>query len=152
MGPIWGRQAPCGPHVGPINFAVWVPINTPKVFLVFLLSCSSTFPFFSILKLEVKLNDGTSHIIMHLTISAILLKIPFYHKMKNDILVQVFLSYFILHFDFNAIIYTIILFKCLPFLWKNIFLASDTHPTQVVDMDPWPFTWPNLGNLTGWGQ
>ena len=24
MGPIWGRQNPGGPHVGPINFAIWV--------------------------------------------------------------------------------------------------------------------------------
>ena len=24
MGPIWGRQDPGGPHVGPINFALWV--------------------------------------------------------------------------------------------------------------------------------
>ena len=24
MGPIWGRQDPAGPHVGPINFATWV--------------------------------------------------------------------------------------------------------------------------------
>ena len=23
MGPIWGRQDPGGPHVGPMNFAVW---------------------------------------------------------------------------------------------------------------------------------
>ena len=23
MGPIWGRQDPDGPHVGPINFTVW---------------------------------------------------------------------------------------------------------------------------------
>ena len=23
MGPIWGRQDPCGPHVGPKNFAIW---------------------------------------------------------------------------------------------------------------------------------
>ena len=23
MGPIWGRQDPGGPHVGPINFALW---------------------------------------------------------------------------------------------------------------------------------
>ena len=27
MGPIWGRQDPGGPHVGPMNFAVW---NTLK--------------------------------------------------------------------------------------------------------------------------
>ena len=24
MGPIWGRQDPGGPHVGPINFTIWV--------------------------------------------------------------------------------------------------------------------------------
>ena len=23
MGPIWGRQNPGGPHVGPMNFAIW---------------------------------------------------------------------------------------------------------------------------------
>ena len=23
MGPIWGRQDPCGPRVGPMNFAIW---------------------------------------------------------------------------------------------------------------------------------
>ena len=26
MGPIWGRQGPGGPHVGPMNFAIWVVI------------------------------------------------------------------------------------------------------------------------------
>ena len=26
MGPIWGRQDPGGPHVGPLNFAIWVNI------------------------------------------------------------------------------------------------------------------------------
>ena len=25
MGPIWGRQDPGGPHVGPMNFAIWEP-------------------------------------------------------------------------------------------------------------------------------
>ena len=24
MGPIWGRQEPGGPHVGPMNLAIWV--------------------------------------------------------------------------------------------------------------------------------
>ena len=24
MGPIWGQQDPDGPHVGPMNFALWV--------------------------------------------------------------------------------------------------------------------------------
>ena len=23
MGPIWGRQDPGGPHVGPMSFAIW---------------------------------------------------------------------------------------------------------------------------------
>ena len=23
MGPVWGRQDPGGPQVGPINFAIW---------------------------------------------------------------------------------------------------------------------------------
>ena len=27
MGPIWGRQDPGGPHVGPMNFANWVVLN-----------------------------------------------------------------------------------------------------------------------------
>ena len=28
MGPIWGRQDPGGPHVGPMNFAIWVGMST----------------------------------------------------------------------------------------------------------------------------
>ena len=27
MGPIWGRQDPGGPHVGPMNFAIWDAIK-----------------------------------------------------------------------------------------------------------------------------
>ena len=27
MGPIWGRQDPGGPHVGPMNFVIWVAIH-----------------------------------------------------------------------------------------------------------------------------
>ena len=27
MGPIWGRQDPGGPHVGPMNFAIWVALG-----------------------------------------------------------------------------------------------------------------------------
>ena len=29
MGPIWGRQDPGGPHVGPMNFAIWDVIKCP---------------------------------------------------------------------------------------------------------------------------
>ena len=28
MGPIWGRQDPGGPHIGPMNLAIWVVIVT----------------------------------------------------------------------------------------------------------------------------
>ena len=28
MGPIWGQQDPGGPHVGPVNLAIWVAIYT----------------------------------------------------------------------------------------------------------------------------
>ena len=27
MRPIWGQQGPGGPHVGPMNFAIWDVIN-----------------------------------------------------------------------------------------------------------------------------
>ena len=29
MGPIWGRQDPGGPHVGPMNFAIWDAYGWP---------------------------------------------------------------------------------------------------------------------------
>ena len=29
MGPIWGRQDPGGPHVGPMNFAIWAVPRLP---------------------------------------------------------------------------------------------------------------------------
>ena len=33
MGPIWGRQDPGGPHVGPMNFAIWAVIfqTVPRI-------------------------------------------------------------------------------------------------------------------------
>ena len=31
MGPIWGQQDPDGPHVGPMNFAIWVIIYSSAV-------------------------------------------------------------------------------------------------------------------------
>ena len=30
MGPIWGRQDPGGPHVGPMNFAIWGSNSYPE--------------------------------------------------------------------------------------------------------------------------
>ena len=36
MGPIWGRQDPGGPHVGPMNFAIWdVSLATHAIVISF---------------------------------------------------------------------------------------------------------------------
>ena len=34
MGPTWGRQDPGGPHVGPMNFAIWAWFNLCIVELI----------------------------------------------------------------------------------------------------------------------
>ena len=36
MGPIWGRQDPGGPHVGPMNFAIWEYIASFEEQLLYL--------------------------------------------------------------------------------------------------------------------
>ena len=33
MGPIWGQQDPGGPHIGPMNFAIWVTICKTAMYL-----------------------------------------------------------------------------------------------------------------------
>ena len=47
MGLIWGRQDPCGPHVGPLNFAIWDdkrPLQWPNVsFMASKFARNSTF-------------------------------------------------------------------------------------------------------------
>ena len=40
MGPIWGRQDPGGPHVGPMKFAIWVLLCCES-FIRILQSCFS---------------------------------------------------------------------------------------------------------------
>ena len=42
MGPIWGRQDPGGPHVGLMNFAIWV-IILKKVVLTALMLYNKAF-------------------------------------------------------------------------------------------------------------
>ena len=32
MGPIWGLQDPGGPHVGPMNFAIWEHITARRLY------------------------------------------------------------------------------------------------------------------------
>ena len=41
MGPTWGRQDPGGPHVGPMNLAIWVAFDTHILYLL-LWHCFST--------------------------------------------------------------------------------------------------------------
>ena len=33
MEPIWGRQDPGGIHVGPMNFAIWVSVNSEWIYI-----------------------------------------------------------------------------------------------------------------------
>ena len=35
MGPIWGWQDPGGPHVGPMNLAIWVTLPEPSILPLF---------------------------------------------------------------------------------------------------------------------
>ena len=43
MGPIWGRQDPGGPHVGPMNFAIWVWFAKQENINIQMLSFKQTF-------------------------------------------------------------------------------------------------------------
>ena len=74
---------------------------------------------------------------------------------NNDYYVQIFLFYLLIFSHWflksNQISSGIIYFF-LHILWKLLFPRSDTRPTQVVVVDPWPVTWPILSNLIGWGH
>ena len=50
MGPIWGRQEPGGPHVGPMNFIIWDIASRMQVTFL----CKEMFP--CIGKCDVKLS------------------------------------------------------------------------------------------------
>ena len=50
MGPIWGRQDPGGPHVGPMNFAIWGIMSiiddiVTQLFFFFCISSSTNVSF-----------------------------------------------------------------------------------------------------------
>ena len=47
MGPIWGRQDPGGPHVGPMNFAIWDA--TDQVYENFAWSMVATYVYGSVI-------------------------------------------------------------------------------------------------------
>ena len=48
MGPIWGRQDPGGPHVDPINFAIWDIKFKTKQCIVFESSVTMTMTFIAL--------------------------------------------------------------------------------------------------------
>ena len=51
MGPIWGRQDPGGPHVGPMNFAIWVP-NACHIYILVSWNIQKDFVTVNIAELE----------------------------------------------------------------------------------------------------
>ena len=46
MGPIWGWQDPGGPHVGPMNFAIWVTLVVHKYRIKKLIKLKQCVPWF----------------------------------------------------------------------------------------------------------
>ena len=45
MGPIWGRQDPGGPHVGPMNLAIWDIIGCGSLWSVCQIFCDTYTPY-----------------------------------------------------------------------------------------------------------
>ena len=39
MGPIWGQQDPGGPHIGPMNLAIWAGIIIKFILILSILIC-----------------------------------------------------------------------------------------------------------------
>ena len=58
MGSIWGRQAPGGPHVGPMNFIIWVGLQNHTRFVH-----SEPFPCCSIEDTLALMCGGLAHVI-----------------------------------------------------------------------------------------
>ena len=56
MGPIWGRQGPGGPHVDPMNFAIWVGLPC--------LTCLTMFP-----EHYIHISEIYNNAIIHMPIS-----------------------------------------------------------------------------------
>ena len=70
MGPIWGRQDPGGPHIGPMNFAIW----DRKLFRAITSGLSQAFPIvssrphYSDVIMSAKASQITGVWIVHLTV------------------------------------------------------------------------------------
>ena len=52
MGPIWGRQDPGGPHVGPMNLAIWVLTSDASINAIGLIKITWLYHTHSIVKLR----------------------------------------------------------------------------------------------------
>ena len=65
-------------------------------------------------------------------------------------------SYFLYIYCFTVILkMKSNIWQCYPIsytFYESDFSESDTRPTQVGEMDPWPVKWPNLGDLINWDQ
>ena len=125
------------------NYLQWLNcliLNTPVFYLIFVIIILIRVCFLKLFQSWV-LNNGTFQIINHLTNSAIPLKITFKNIDKKQLpgpVIHIFYLFIFSHW-FS---------RC----HEPYFPGSDTRPTQVRDMDPWPVTWPNLSDLIGWGQ
>ena len=66
MGPIWGRQDPGGPHVGPMNFAIWDHTQLDHLYLTILVQKTSIY----IVHQPLHGNNVASHnVVCHLIFS-----------------------------------------------------------------------------------
>ena len=62
VGPIWGRQDPGGPHVGPMNFAIWEPMTLFLQMCILLLLLFDIFMVLLIAHLCLSTNVASQHI------------------------------------------------------------------------------------------
>ena len=66
MGPIWGRQAPGGPHVGPMNFAIWEAFSLllPRTLFPCSLKISESWRNHTLLIITLRLRLHGSHFLI----------------------------------------------------------------------------------------
>ena len=82
VGPTWGRQDPDGPHVGPMNFAIWEAVPFPSISQVFHNMCSEV----TLIKLLPHLpgtNESTWGWVMHFIRNKFPCRIPFNISMSK---------------------------------------------------------------------
>ena len=104
MGPIWGRQNPDGPHVGPMNFAIWVHISLEFWFTAL----------HGYLIVDHSLNHRFIILIVYLYRSIY----PFYFKRKKYF--QEKTCYWIIFIYHMSNIFVVLLLWCVEDIWWSI--------------------------------